>query len=384
MTTSFSDNNNNLLSNSPFKPQLTSPPSSNNQQSGNTIIDTSKWTRPQKKDPTQPTVTTPSLSSASSVTAPSDQTQPPGTAPSLSSTSSSNTVPEQESAEADLTTGKIVNIAQNLNQTDPLTQTLDNAAGPLVTGANESLVRVVDDVSKLLGNFANILNKDITEIGGGILTRDITDIEYKKKLEDIEATAVVTSMIISNAMPGIIQNLGPDAIDPLIQESVSTLAQSLKDASMLVPGIAVFWTTGDLLRAASIIGSAGANIAAAIGQGLIPAGGEYIEVMNMLKAAEAKDREIQEQNLAQNATLGQQPEQDPPGQSDQPEQYQQGQETMQTGGYKRKHKHSTKLIAKRVATSIHRFMETNNIHRNKTKKKVPKNKSSKKRKPIRR
>lgn len=376
MTTSFSDNNNNLLSNSPFKPQLTSQPSSNNQKPG-TIIDTSKWTQPPKEDPMQPTGT-----------APSDQTQPTGTAPSLSSTSSSNTVPEQESAEAALTEGKIVALAQNLNQTDPLTQTLDNAAGPLVTGANESLVRVVDDVSKLLGNFANILNKDITEIGGGILTRDITDIEYKKKLEDIEATAVVTSMIISNAMPGIIQNLGPDAIDPLIQESVSTLAQSLKDASMLVPGIAVFWTTGDLLRAASIIGSAGANIAAAIGQGLIPAGGEYIEVMNMLKAAEAKDRQIQEQNLAQNATLGQQPEQDLPDQSDQPGQYQQsdqpGQETMQTGGYKRKHKHSTKLISKRVATSIHRFMETNNIHRNKTKKKVPKNKSSKKRKPIRR
>jgi hypothetical protein len=320
--------------------------------------------------------------------------------------------------EDSLTKDQIVDIAQNSTQTtDPLTQTFDNITNPVVKGANESLERGVDGVSKLLGNFSKILNKDITDIGGGILTRNLTDIEYKEKLEDIEATAAVTSMIISNAMPNIIQNIGPDAVDPLIQESVSTLAQSLKDASMLVPGVAAFWLAGDTVRAASILGSAGVNIASAIGQGLIPSGGEYIEVMNMLKSAEAKDRQIQEQNLAQNATLGQNgtlgqnatlgqngtlDQNGTLGQNatlgqngtlDQNGTFGQnaslpGPDQIQTGGRKksnkRQHKHSTKLIAKRVATSIHRFMETNNIQHNKTKKRVPKNKSSKKRPLTRR
>jgi len=282
--------------------------------------------------------------------------------------------------EASLTTNEIVNIGQSSNlQTDPLSQSLGDVADPLLSGANKSLEIGVDEVAKFLGNIANILNKDITELGGGILTRDLTDIEYKQKLENIEATAAVTSMIISNAMPGIIQNIGTDAIDPLIQESVSTFAQSLKDASMLIPGIAAFWLAGDTVRAISILGSAGVNIAAAIGQGLIPAGGEYIQVMDMLKSAEAKDRQIQEQNLAQNATLGQNGQVGGPGTpAGQPE-------AAMEGGHKksnkRQHKHSTKLIAKRVATSIHQFMETNNIHHNKTKKRVPKNKSSKKRNP---
>jgi type II secretory pathway pseudopilin PulG len=277
---------------------------------------------------------------------------------------------------------KLVNVANEVDQstaTDPLGAAGQRIMNPLYNGLSESTEAASGIIANFFGNLFEIMNKDLSVVGDGILQENLGDLLSLEKIKDLETTSLVIALILSNALPGIVSNMGTTAIEPFLQNASQALLLSLKDASMIIPGVPLIYLAGDAVRAISIMGAAIIGISAAVAQGLIPAGQEYIQMATILKQAQQTIIANQKQQLLQNGQVG--------GQGA-PEAAELAEPVTQIGGHKksnkRQHKHSTKLIAKRVATSIHQFMETNNIHHNKTKKTVPKNKSSKKRKPVRR
>jgi len=268
---------------------------------------------------------------------------------------------------------KLVDTANEVSQsvaTDPASLAEQQIMNPLYNGLTKSTEAASGIIANFFGNLFEIMNKDLSVVGDGILQENLGDLLSLEKIKDLETTSLVIALILSNALPGIVSNMGTTAIEPFLQNASQALLLSLKDASMIIPGVPLIYLAGDAVRAISIMGAAIIGISAAVAQGLIPAGQEYIQMATILKQAQQTIIANQKQQLLQYPT--QSNTEDPA--------------TMQqAGGHKksnkRQHKHSTKLIAKRVETSIHQFMETNNIHHNKTKKRVPKNKSSKKRNP---
>jgi|LakMenEpi03Aug12_release.lakeMendotaPanAssembly.Ray.scaffolds.fasta_scaffold455632_2 hypothetical protein len=308
--------------------------------------------------------------------------------------------PSSDPPKIQLTAEQIEEIANEVQQTPPtdaLSAAEQQVMNPIYNGLTKSTEAGAGIIANFLGNIFEIANKDLSKFGNGALQENLGRPLSLKKIKDMETTSLVISMILSNALPGIVANMGTTAIEPFLQNSAQALLLSLKDASMIIPGVPIIYLAGDAVRALSIMSSALVGISAAVAEGLIPAGQEYIQIAQTIKQAQQDLIENQKQQLLQyqpqsNTADPQQDDTTSPSSEVVPPEYvntssNTNATTMQTGGRKKSnkwtHKHSTKIIAKRVATSIHRFMETDNIHHTKTKKKIPKNKSSKKHKSIR-